>query len=59
MPPCWPFAGSLAKEDVLPAEYVEVEAAEGEDGVVEVVLIFESKFGEGVVGHNAIVVRAS
>lgn len=56
VPPCWAFARALAEEDVLPAEDVEVEAAEAEDGVVEVMLVWEDEFCEWVVSHDAVVV---
>ena len=58
VPPRGALAGALPEEDVLPAQEVEVEAAEGEDGVVEVVLVLEQEFREAVVGHDAVVVGA-
>lgn len=40
VPPGWPLLGSLAQEKVLPAESVKVEAAEEENWVVQIVLVF-------------------
>lgn len=56
VPPCGALLGGLAEEEVFPGEAVEIEAAEGEEGVVEVFLPGDGEAGEGVVGHDAIVV---
>lgn len=56
VPPGGSLSRSLAEEDVLPREDVEIEAAEGEDRVVEVVLILESFLSEGVQSHLPIIV---
>lgn len=52
-------AGAEAAEEVFPAEPVQVEAAEGEERVVGVVLDAEGVLGDGVVGHEAVVVGAA
>ena len=59
MPPRGTPFGAEAEQQVFPAQAVEVEAAEGEDGVVEVVLIADGEFGEEIVGHDAVVVGAT
>ena len=59
VPPRRPLSRSLAQEDVLPAQDVEVEAAEGEERVVQPVLVLENEFRESVVRHDAVVVCAS
>ena len=59
MPPRGALIGTEAEQKVFPAEAVEVEAAEGEDGIVEVLLIADGEFGEEVVGHDAVVVGAA
>lgn len=56
MPPGGTFARTLTQENVLPGEDVEVETAEGEDGVVQIVLVFEYKLCERVVGHDSVVI---
>lgn len=55
-PPGLALSGALAEEEVGPAEAVEVEAADGHDGVVGVVLDVDHEFGEGVVLHCEVVV---
>lgn len=59
VPPGWAFLGGLAQEKVLPAEAVKVEAAEEEDWVVEVVLVFQQELGSCVELHDALVVGAA
>jgi len=57
VPPGGAFAWRLGgAEEVGPAEDVEVEAAEGEDRVVQPVLVADGPLGDGVEGHEAVVV---
>ena len=58
VPPCGALSRALAEEDVLPAQDVEVEAAEGQNGVIEVVLVLQHEGRDRVVGHDAVVVCA-
>ena len=56
VPPCGTLFGALPEEQIRPAEAVEVEAAEGEDRVVEIVLVADGAAGKEVVVHDAFVV---
>ena len=59
VPPGGTFLGRLAAEEILKAQAVEVESAEEEDRVVEVVLEFQEKLGGGVKGQDPVVVGAA
>lgn len=56
VPPGWAFAGPLALDEEDPGLGIEVEAAEHEDGVVEVGLVGDETAGCACVGHEALVV---
>lgn len=56
MPPRGSLAWALEPEDVLPAQDVQVEAAEAEDGVIEVVLVAERELCYRIVSHHTVVV---
>ena len=56
MPPRGAVAGRFVGEEVRPREDVEVEAAEEEKGVVEVILVFDGYASEGVEVHDSIIV---
>lgn len=48
--------GSFIHEDEFQREHVEVEAAEAEEWVVEVFLVWDHELSECVVGHYTVVV---
>jgi len=56
VPPCRATARGLTREEVRPGKDVEVEAAQGDDWVVEVGLVFDGEASDGVEGHDAIIV---
>lgn len=56
MPPRGTILWAETQEEVFPGEPVEVEAAEGEDGVIEVFLPWDSELRQPIVGHHALVV---
>ena len=57
LPPCRTLPRSLAAQEIVPAEQVEVEATEGQDRVVKIVLKANEKARGGIKDHDAIVVR--
>lgn len=59
VPPRRTLSRAETEDQVFPAETVEIEAAEGHDGVIEVVLVADGEFGKGVVCHDAIVIGAA
>lgn len=59
MPPGGALVRALAENQVSPAEAVEVELAESQNGVVETVLDRDGDASEEVVSHDAIVVGGS
>lgn len=59
VPPAGAVAGSAADDDVFPAEEVEIETAEEDNGVVEVVLVLDCDLSHGVVCHDPVVVCAA
>lgn len=58
VPPGGPFVRAGEEDEVAPGEAVEVEAAHGQDRVVEPILVLDGGFGNGVVGHDVFVVGA-
>ena len=56
VPPRRASLRALPEKEVRPAEAVEVEATEGEDGVVEVLLVADDEAGKEVVVHDALIV---
>src|SRR4051812_5432738 len=56
VPPCWPLPWTQAKDNVFPAQTIQVEAAHGEDGVIQVVLVVDEELCKYVVGHDAVVI---
>ena len=58
VPPGRAVLGATTKDEVLPAEEVEVEATEQKNRVVRVVLPLDGEPGHGVKGHDAVVVGA-
>ena len=59
MPPRGTFPRAETQEEIFPGEAVEVEAAEGEDGVIKILLIWDHELREPVIGHDALVVRGA
>ena len=56
VPPRWAFLGAETKDDVFPAQAVEVEATKGQDRIVQVMLIVDHELGKGVISHDTLVV---
>lgn len=58
-PSGWALPRSAVGEEVVPREKVEVEASNGQDGVVSVGLSADDELGKGVVLHDPIIVGRS
>lgn len=56
MPPGRALARSQSEQQVFPAQAVQVEAAKGQDRVIQPGLVAHDELGKGIVLHDAVVV---